>query len=36
LIIKGKDTNDNVMENSSNMGRIRRLTEREELLMMSL
>jgi len=34
LIIKGKYTDDSVMGNSSNMRIIRRLTEREELLMM--
>ena len=34
LIMKGEDTDDSVMGNSSNMRKIRRLTEREELLMM--
>ena len=34
MIIKGKDTDKSFMGNSSNMRRIRRLTEREELLMM--
>jgi len=34
LIMKGKDTDDSVMGNTSNMRRIRRLTEYEELLMM--
>ena len=34
LIMKGKDTDDSVMGNFSNMRRIRRLTEQEELVMM--